>query len=238
MSVPLHIAIIMDGNGRWATQRGMPRCEGHRQGALAAQQAIESCIVNHIPILTLFAFGLENNARPPAEVQFLFDMLFTTLREDAQKLREKGVSLRVIGDRSTLSENLQQTIAAVEACTAEGAVLTLNLAINFSGQWDIMQATRRIAAAVRSGALLPSEIHAATIQSYLSLGDLPPPDLLIRTGAVSRISNFLLFDLAYTELYFSPVMWPDFAVADFDRALQDYAQRERRYGRIGVSAHA
>lgn len=232
--IPRHIAIVMDGNGRWATQRKRPRAFGHRAGVHAVRRVIEACIRTGVQALTLFAFSSENWSRPEGEVRHLMDLFLRALRKEARELAANGVSLRIIGERARFSPDLQAAMAAAEACVVPAPRLTLNIAVNYGGRWDIVSAARALARAAAAGQIDPETIDQACFEQQLSLTALPEPDLFIRTGGESRISNFLLWHLAYTELYFTPVLWPDFDDAAFAAALTEYAQRERRFGKTSA----
>jgi len=232
-SLPRHIAIIMDGNGRWAKNRHLPRIAGHKAGLESAREIVESCIKKNIKVLTLFCFSTENWQRPPDEVGYLMDLFITILKRDAKKLHEQNVQLRVIGDRTRINDKLLKQIQKVEALTINNTGLKLLLAVDYGGQWDITQAVKKIAERIRHHELLEADINADCIQRYLSFSDLPDPDLFIRTSGEVRISNFLLWQLAYTELYFTDVFWPDFNAKEFDKALTYFANRERRFGFTG-----
>ncbi|MFO1494468.1 MAG: polyprenyl diphosphate synthase [Lysobacterales bacterium] len=236
--IPRHIAIVMDGNGRWATQRKRPRAFGHRAGVQAVRRVIEACIRHGVQALTLFAFSSENWSRPPSEVRHLMDLFLRALRKEARELAANGVSLRIIGERGRFSADLQAAMAAAEACAVATPRLTLNIAVNYGGRWDIVNAARALARAAVAGEVDPAAIDQASFERFLSLTALPEPDLFIRTGGESRISNFLLWHLAYTELYFTPVLWPDFDDAAFAAALAEYAQRERRFGKTSAQIQA
>jgi undecaprenyl diphosphate synthase len=231
--LPRHIAIIMDGNGRWAKKRFLPRTAGHRAGVGAVRKTVEHCLARGIGALTLFAFSSENWRRPPQEVSLLMELFIATLDRETQKLHENGVRLRVIGDRSAFAPALQEKIAASEALTRPNSRITLSIAANYGGRWDVLQAARSLAESVGRGELRPEEIDGPMLESRLELADLPEPDLFIRTGGERRISNFLLWQLAYTELYFTSVLWPDFDERALDLALEDYASRQRRFGYTG-----
>ena len=231
--LPRHVAIIMDGNGRWAKQRFLPRTAGHRAGVGSVRKALERCIERGIEALTLFAFSSENWRRPPQEVSLLMELFIATLDRETRKLHENGVRLKVIGDRSAFVPALQEKIVASEALTQDNRRITLSIAANYGGRWDVLQASKRLAEAVERGELRAGEIDQQRFESHLALTDLPEPDLFIRTGGEQRISNFLLWQLAYTELYFTPVLWPDFDERALDQALEDYASRQRRFGYTG-----
>ncbi len=231
--LPRHIAIIMDGNGRWAKKRFLPRTAGHRAGVGAVRKTVERCLAKGIKALTLFAFSSENWRRPPQEVSLLMELFVASLERETAKLHENGVRLRVIGDLSALAPLLRERIAAAEALTRTNNRLNLIIAANYGGRWDIVRAARRLAELVERGELSAAVIDATLFQSHLALADVPEPDLFIRTGGEQRISNFLLWQLAYTELYFTPVLWPDFDEQSLDQALEDYAGRQRRFGYTG-----
>lgn len=233
--LPAHVAIIMDGNNRWARQRGLPGSEGHRAGEQAVQAVIRRCAEQHIAALTLFAFSSENWSRPEEEVEHLLALFLRALDQRVAELHEHGIRLRFIGDRSAFSEDLCNGMQAAEALTADNRRMTVSVAVNYGGQWDIREAVRRIASEVASGRLSVEQINDQCVAAHLSLADLPPPDLLIRTGGECRISNFLLWQAAYTELYFTPVLWPDFDGQALDRALADFSARERRFGGSGCA---
>jgi undecaprenyl diphosphate synthase len=231
-NLPRHIAIIMDGNGRWAKQRHLPRVAGHKAGLRASRKIVEHCIKQGIEVLTLFVFSSENWRRPEDEVSYLMQLFVTMLQRDANKLHEQNVQLRIIGDRSRFNENLQKHIAKVEKLTESNTGLTLLLAANYGGQWDIMEAVQKIAFDLQHGKISINDVTTETFKQHLSFSDLPDPDLFIRTSGEMRISNFMLWQLAYSELYFTDVYWPDFDAAELDKALTFFASRERRFGYI------
>ncbi len=231
MSVlPKHIAIIMDGNGRWAEARGMPRHAGHQEGVRPVRMCVEECGRRGIGALTLFAFSSENWRRPAHEVNSLMQLFLEAMDREIDELHRNGVRLRFIGERRTVSVKLQARMAACEDLMAANRGLRLQVAVSYGGRWDILQATRKLAAAVASGSLALDDIDERRFGAELALGDLPDPDLFIRTGGEHRISNFLLWNLAYTELHVTETLWPDFDAAHFDTALAAFAQRERRFG--------
>jgi len=232
-ALPRHIAIIMDGNGRWARARLLPRYVGHREGVKSVRRAVEACIHQHIEVLTLFAFSSENWRRPSEEVNLIMDLFVKTLKKEVASLNRNGVRLRFIGDRSAFSEKLRVLIAEAEEETRDNSKLELVIAANYGGQWDISEAVRTLAVRVQAGELLPQDINPEVIAAEVALSDLPPPDLFIRTGGERRISNFLLWQLAYTELYFTDVLWPAFNERELQSALSWYANRQRRFGRTG-----
>jgi len=223
----------MDGNNRWAKRRLLPGVAGHKAGVDAVRAVIEVCAEEGVEVLTLFAFSSENWQRPADEVGALMELFLTALRREARKLNENGISLRIIGDRTRFHPELQVAMAEAEAITAGSDRFVLQVAANYGGQWDILQATQRMAREVQAGQLGPGEITAALFQSYLATGDIPLPDLCIRTGGERRISNFLLWQMAYAELYFSDLFWPDFKHEAMRTALADFARRQRRFGRTG-----
>ena len=222
----------MDGNGRWAEARGEPRTVGHKAGLEPVRMCIREFARRDVKALTLFAFSSENWRRPEAEVAALMALFFDALDREVDELHSNGVRLRVIGDRRTLSVRLQQSIAEAEARTAANTGLMLQVAVSYGGHWDILEAARKLSRKVASGAMRPEEIDADTFSSELQLGGLPDPDLFIRTGGERRISNFLLWNLAYAELHFSDVLWPDFGIAELDAALADFDSRQRRFGTV------
>lgn len=229
--VPQHVAIIMDGNNRWAKARNLPGAAGHRAGAKNVRPLAEACADNDVHCLTLFAFSTENWKRPKREVTLLMDLMRNVLRNDLNQLNERGVRLRVIGDRSRFAEDLQRQMHRAEELTEHNQQMTLNIAANYGGRWDITEAAKRLATDVAAGRLDPAAIDETTFSGYTSLGELPAPDLCIRTGGDHRISNFLLWDFAYTELYFTDAFWPDFNSACLQEALRTFIERQRRFGR-------
>lgn len=231
--LPQHIAIVMDGNGRWAKQRYLPRTAGHHEGVKAVRRVIEACVEKKVAVLTLFAFSSENWRRPPAEVKVLMDLFLQALKKEVSRLHKNNIRLRLIGERSAFSPALQQQMAQAEALTEHNTGLQLNIAANYGGRWDIVQAARRLAQQVAEHTLQAADIDEPLLTQTLSLADYPEPDLFIRTGGETRISNFLLWQLAYTELYFTPVLWPDFDQPAFIEALDAYAKRQRRFGHTG-----
>jgi undecaprenyl diphosphate synthase len=230
-SLPQHIAIIMDGNGRWARSRMMPRAVGHREGVKAVRRAVEYCIDRQIRALTLFAFSSENWRRPRDEVSRIMELFVNTLKKEVSALNRNNVRLRFIGDRSAFPDKLRHLISESEADTEQNTRLDLVIAANYGGQWDITRACQSVARRVVKGELQPGDIAVDDIAAGLSMPDLPSPDLFIRTGGEQRISNFLLWQLAYTELYFTDVLWPAFDENEFDEALLWFANRQRRFGR-------
>ncbi|MBX2867482.1 MAG: isoprenyl transferase [Acidiferrobacterales bacterium] len=230
---PRHIAVIMDGNGRWARQRGLPRVAGHRRGVDAVRNMVSNCGKSDIPYLTLFAFSSENWRRPTTEVKLLIELLSSTLDSELMKMHEHDIRLRVIGDLSRFPKRLQRRIEDAEELTRDNTAMNVTIAINYGGRWDIEQTCRVIAERVGRGDIEPQAVTSELIESHLSTSDLPEPDLFIRTGGEKRISNFLLWQLAYTELFFTDVYWPDFDANSLKDALDYFAGRERRYGQTG-----
>jgi undecaprenyl diphosphate synthase len=236
--LPRHIAITMDGNGRWAAARGLTRSAGHRAGLTPVRMCIEECARRGVEALTLFAFSSENWSRPAEEVGSLMGLFLEALDREIAELHAKGVRVRFVGERRNLSVRLQARIAAAEEHTAGNGALRLQVAVSYGGRWDIIQATQKLARECSSGALRPEDINEDRFAAQLALAGLPQADLLIRTGGEYRVSNFLLWDLAYAELYFSARLWPDFAVADLEEALAFFASRERRFGHTAARQSA
>jgi undecaprenyl diphosphate synthase len=233
-ALPRHIAVIMDGNGRWAAARGQTRTSGHRAGLKAVRLVIQECSQRGIEALTLFAFSSENWRRPAEEVGGLMSLFLEALDREIEELHHKSVRVRCIGERRSLAMGLQRRIAAAEERTRANEGLKLQVALSYGGRWDIIQAAQKLARECASGAIRADEITEERFEADLALSGLPAPDLLIRTGGEQRISNFLLWDLAYAELYFSAALWPDFAVPDLEEALAFFGSRERRFGRTGA----
>jgi len=231
--LPRHVAIIMDGNGRWARRRQLPRIAGHRAGVENVRAIVERCAELGIDYLTLFAFSSENWRRPPTEVRLLMDLFVHALEQEVQRLHENGIRLRVIGERSAFPPKLQRAILDAEATTAANSRLTLVIAANYGGRWDVTEGARRLAEEVRAGRLEPEHITPELLGAQLCLSDAPEPDLFIRSGGEQRISNYLLWQLAYTELHFTDCLWPDFDRTQFDVALESFARRQRRFGMTG-----
>ena len=231
--LPQHVTVVMDGNGRWAKKRFMPRSAGHKAGVKATRRIVELCSIKAIDSLTLFAFSSENWNRPAQEVSSLMSLFLSTLNSELNKLHEQGVRIRFIGDRSRFAENLQQSIKAAENKTAANTRLNLNIAANYGGRWDIVNAARKLTHKIVDGRLAPEQLDEQAFANELCLSDIPEPDLFIRTGGEQRISNFLLWQIAYTELYFTDTLWPEFDDAEFERALEWYATRQRRFGKTG-----
>lgn len=236
INLPRHIAVVMDGNGRWARKRAMPRHLGHRAGVKAVRAVVRRCGELGVDYLTLFAFSSENWSRPQEEVVGLMKLFLDALQREVAELHENNVRLRFIGDLSRLSDRLQAGMRDAEKLTAGNDGLSLQIAVGYGGRWDILTACQRLATDVEAGRMSASEIDESTLSRALSLGDCPDPDLMIRTGGEKRISNFLLWHLAYAEMHFSDVLWPDFDAAVLAEALEFYASRNRRFGRVGQLA--
>ena len=228
--LPRHVAIIMDGNNRWARARGMSGVRGHHAGVEAVRATIRRAGERGIETLTLFAFSSENWKRPKAEVSALMELFLLALKREVKKLHDNGIRLTVIGDRSAFSEAIQKHIARAEDKTRGNTRMQLVIAANYGGHWDLARAARRLGERVAAGELQPETIDEAALATELSLTGVPPVDLCIRTSGEQRISNFLLWELAYAELYFTPRLWPDFDAEAFDQALDDYCRRQRRFG--------
>lgn len=231
-ALPKHIAVIMDGNGRWAKRRLLPRVAGHKAGLEAAHKIIQACYEKGIEILTLFAFSSENWGRPKPEVDALMQLFISALRHEIDKLHKNNIQLKVIGDMSRISIDLREAIISAQTLTQNNTGLKLVVAVDYGGQWDIIQAARKLVGEVVSGKLQIADITPAIFEQSLSTHGLSPPDLLIRTSGEQRISNFLLWQLAYSELYFTETLWPDFDAIALEKALQFYMKRERRFGGI------
>jgi undecaprenyl diphosphate synthase len=229
--IPRHIAIIMDGNGRWAKKKLLPRYAGHKAGVETVRRVLNLCVQQGVEVLTLFAFSSENWRRPKKEVSLLMDLFMTALQREVKKLHENKVCLRIIGAREAFSDKLQELVDDAEKLTSHNEGLTLIIAANYGGHWDIVEATKRLAERVEQGQLQSSDIDESLLATEISLADLPEPDLFIRTGGEKRVSNFLLWQLAYSELFFTDTLWPDFDKATFTKALESFATRQRRFGR-------
>lgn len=230
LKLPQHIAIIMDGNGRWAQHRHLPRVAGHKAGLETVQRVIKACGEKGIKVLTLFAFSSENWRRPESEVSYLMELFLKTLTRETKKLHKKGIQLRIIGDHTKFSEALRARIAQSENLTRNNTGLTLVLAIDYGGRWDILQAAKQAVQKVTN----IQDMDEALFSSFLCCSDLPEPDLFIRTSGERRISNFLLWQLAYTELFFTDILWPDFDETAFEEAINFYNSRQRRFGYTGA----
>ncbi len=231
--LPSHVAVIMDGNGRWAKQHNLPRIAGHRRGLESVRHIVKACADNGIPYLTLFAFSSENWRRPPSEVNLLMELFTNALEHKARKLHENGVCLRILGNTSPFGPKIRMLIQRAETLTRDNRDLHLTIAANYGGRWDITEACRQIARHVEAGQLNVEQLNEETVRCNLATAFLPEPDLFIRTGGEQRISNFMLWNLAYTELYFTDTLWPDFDLSKFEDALSSFAERQRRFGRTG-----
>jgi undecaprenyl diphosphate synthase len=232
-NTPVHVAVIMDGNGRWARRRGLPRIAGHRRGMESIRDLVRVCGDRGIGYLTLFAFSSENWRRPSREVNFLMELFTNALENEVRKLDDNNVRLRVIGDLVRFGPKITTLIRKAEEATAHNTELTLTVAANYGGRWDLTEACARLAERVRSGEIEPQAITEDAVEAELSTHFLPEPDLFVRTGGEQRISNFLLWQLAYTELYFTDILWPDFGAAEFERSLEWFSSRQRRFGQTG-----
>lgn len=229
-SKPRHVAIIMDGNNRWAKQRKQLGISGHKAGVEAVREVVKTCASEGVEVLTLFAFSSENWRRPKDEVSALMRLFLFALEREVKKLHRNNIRLKIIGDRQQFNERLQELMKESETLTASNSGMTLVVAANYGGQWDIVQASKSIAQKVAAGNIAPDEVDNALFQSHLCLGDLPMPDLMIRTAGELRISNFMLWQLAYAEFYFSDLFWPDFDAQQMRNALSAYQNRKRRFG--------
>jgi len=231
-TLPRHVAIVMDGNGRWAKKRFMPRFFGHKQGVDALVRTVQACADRGIEYLTVFAFSSENWKRPSDEVSGLMGLVLVAVSKYLTKLAREGVRIRIVGDRSAVSDKVREAWDQAERATAGNQRITLSVAFNYGGRWDVVQATRSaLAAGVR-----PEDLDEATLGGHMAMAYAPDPDLFIRTGGEVRVSNFLLWQVAYSELYFTDCLWPDFAEAELDAALADYRARDRRFGAVAVDA--
>jgi len=230
---PKHIVVVMDGNGRWAKKRLLPRTAGHHAGVKSTRKIVEECIKQKIQALTLFAFSSENWKRPEQEVSSLMELFVSTLQSEVESLHKQNVRVRFIGECTAFSEKLQKKIIEAKELTRNNSGLQLSIAVNYGGRWDIAEACKTIVSKIQLGELQVDDINAELIDEYVCLKQLPDPDLFIRTGGEIRISNFLIWQLAYTELYFTDVLWPDFKSEEFEIALNWYAGRQRRFGKTG-----
>ncbi len=237
-AIPRHVAVIMDGNGRWAKSRGLPRIAGHRKGVERVRDMVTACVEKGIKYLTLFAFSSENWRRPAQEVQLLKELFLAALENEIRKLHKNNVRFRVIGDIARFGEKIGARIQQAETLTQNNGALTLTIAANYGGRWDIAQACAELARRAARGEIDPGLITEESLEPFLSMAGVPEPDLFIRTGGEERISNFLLWQLAYTEMYFTPVLWPDFDRVQFEQALVSYAGRQRRFGLTGEQIEA
>lgn len=229
-NVPQHIAIIMDGNGRWAKKRFLPRIAGHRAGVEAARQVVKNCLKRKIKVLSLFAFSSENWRRPLSEVSYLMDLFLSGLEREVKMLHENNIQLRFIGDRSRFNTKLAQKILEVEALTQHNDAMVLIIAADYGGQWDITEASRKLAKQVEEGKIKACEITPDLLRQQLCFADLPDPDLFIRTSGELRLSNFMLWQIAYAELFFTDTLWPDFDEKELEKSLVHFSSRERRFG--------
>lgn len=230
--IPQHVAIVMDGNGRWAESRGLARIEGHKAGVESVKKIIRSCMAKKIPCLSLFAFSSENWSRPVEEVNFLMELFIESLRKEIAELNQHGIKMRFTGDRGILSSVLQQQMHEAEELTANNTQLILNVVVNYGGKWDIVTAAKKLAQALMQGELRLEDVDETQFASYLDTQGLAEPDLFIRTSGELRISNFFLWQLAYTELYFTEVHWPDFGEVELEQALAAFSKRKRRFGQV------
>lgn len=230
---PAHIVVVMDGNGRWAKKRLLPRTAGHHAGVKSTRKLVENCVKEGIDVLTLFAFSSENWKRPEQEVSSLMELFVSTLQSEVKQLHKQNVRMRFIGECSAFSSALQHKIKDATELTANNTGLQLNIAVNYGGRWDITEACKKIVTSVQAGEIQADEIDAEMFNQHVCLSELPEPDLFIRTGGEKRISNFLIWQLAYTELYFSDVLWPDFDTDELNSAIEWYASRQRRFGQTG-----
>lgn len=237
-NIPKHVAIIMDGNGRWAQKKGSARIVGHKAGVETVRSVIQICVEKGIEVVTLFAFSSENWRRPEKEVTLLMSLFLVALQREVKKLHKNDVQLRIVGDVSAFDKKIQEQIKKSEALTKDNKTLVLNIAANYGGQWDITQSVKHLASLVEDGELKAEEITSELIEQNLCMNDLPIPDLFIRTGGEERISNFLIWQLAYSELYFTDTLWPDFDRKAFELALDSFAGRQRRFGHTGEQVEA
>lgn len=237
-SLPVHIAIIMDGNNRWAKQRHLPGLAGHKAGVHSVRQTIEACVELGVKVLTLFAFSSENWKRPEKEVSGLMELFLLSLDREVKKLHRHGIRLQIIGDRSRFSEKLQKRMHDAELLTANNTRLILNVAANYGGRWDIVESAKKLTQACVRGEIQLDDIDEMLFNDSTSLASVPPPDLCIRTGGEQRISNFLIWQMAYTELYFCDCFWPDFGKDDLQKAIENYASRQRRFGKTSEQIEA
>ena len=235
---PKHVVVVMDGNGRWAKKRLMPRTAGHHAGVKSTRKVVEASVKEGIKALTIFAFSSENWKRPEQEVSSIMELFVSTLQSEVESLHKQNVRVRFIGECSAFSEKLQQKIQAATQLTKDNTGLQLNIAVNYGGRWDVAEACKNIAAKVQAGDINIADINAEMINEHICLSELPEPDLFIRTGGEQRISNFLIWQLAYTELYFTDTLWPDFGPQQFQEALNWFEGRQRRFGKTGEQVEA
>lgn len=233
INIPRHIAIVMDGNGRWAKARKRPRFMGHKRGEKVVRQIVRTCGELNVECLSLFAFSSENWKRPEEEVKSLMGLFMMALDREAKSLARNNVRLQIIGDLTQFSEKLQKKIKKVEALTAKSTGLRLIIAANYGGRWDVVESARQLAIEVKAGTIKAESISEETLTNNLATRDFPDPDLFIRTGGEKRISNFLIWQMAYTELYFTDVLWPDFDADELKKAIKDFSSRQRRFGKTG-----
>lgn len=233
INIPRHIAIVMDGNGRWAKARKRPRFMGHKRGEKVVRQIVRTCGELNVECLSLFAFSSENWKRPEEEVKSLMGLFMMALDREAKSLARNNVRLQIIGDLTQFSEKLQKKIKKVEALTAKSTGLRLIIAANYGGRWDVVESARQLAIEVKTGTIEAESISEETLTNNLATRDFPDPDLFIRTGGEKRISNFLIWQMAYTELYFTDVLWPDFDADELKKAIKDFSSRQRRFGKTG-----
>jgi undecaprenyl diphosphate synthase len=231
-TVPRHIAIIMDGNGRWAAERGLPRSAGHQAGMASVREAVEACLQSGVNVLTLFAFSQENWQRPAAEIDALMALLEEYIAREAAELRQQGVAVRMLGELDRLTPAARGAVNQIEALTAGGGALSLNICLSYGSRAELVRAARQLAERVQTGALDVAAIDEAMFSAELYTAEWPDPDLLIRTSGEMRVSNFLLWQLAYAEFHVTPVLWPDFTREDLFAAILDYQNRDRRFGRV------
>ena len=233
-AIPRHIAVIMDGNGRWAQERGLPRPAGHQAGMAAVRETVEGCLHAGVHVLTIFAFSQENWQRPPAEIDALMSLLEEYIAKEAEDLRRRGVAVRMLGDLARLSPSARAAVDRIESATAGGTELAFNICISYGARAEIVRATQHLAERVRAGTLSPDEIDEAALSAELYTAPWPDPDLLVRTSGELRVSNFLLWQVAYAEFHVTPVLWPDFTRDDLYAAILDFQRRDRRFGRVSA----
>ena len=233
-AVPRHIAIIMDGNGRWAAERGLPRSAGHQAGMASVRETVEACLQAGVAVLTLFAFSQENWQRPAAEIDALMALLEEYIAREAAELREQGVAVRMLGDLERLTPSARDAVRHIESLTAGGSALSLNICLSYGSRAELVRAARHLAERSRAGRLDPAAIDEAMFSAELYTAEWPDPDLLVRTSGEMRVSNFLLWQVAYAEFHVTPVLWPDFTREDLFAAILDYQNRDRRFGRVSV----
>lgn len=233
-TIPRHVAIILDGNGRWAEKNRLPRIAGHRRGVIAVRNVVQACAVEGVEFLTLFVFSSENWRRPKTEVALLMSLFMTAMRKEIKRLHKNNVRIKFVGDRSAFSDTLQQHMVKAELMTQDNDGLTLLIAANYGGRWDILEATKTLASRLSNGEIKITDITEENFQACLGMGAWPDPDLFIRTGGEQRISNFLLWNLAYTELYFTDLLWPEFDKDALQLAFQSFRTRQRRFGMTGA----